>query len=407
MNSGSHSLTILPQRLGFVFAVALLYLAIFYASDGLSFDPQKDEIHFWQTSLRFSENLIPTLDHLRSYSELNTPLPFMVFGTMEYFFHGGIRAGRLLNMLLSFAIVCVVGLPRSSGGPCSVITAFGLLLFPYYLGVSVHLYTDVIATFFVLLGMVEYWAGKSWISALWFILAIASRQYMVAFPVAITFYEFTRPRPDFLIPRAEWVAPLLAASSIFSWILLFGGLAPSNAVEAQSLSTGEPLRVFPSHALYLLSTVGVYFVALELVLFWRHTSAAQWISKRNVWIASVLAGLFLAFPPLQNVEYPILTMGFLDKAARTVMNDPLRLVLFYILALATCLRFNRYGLGAVLVYVNAVTMFKAHIGWDKYALPILVVLWHMKANGTLEPLAQVSSCAAQQSASDRSLDSDG
>ncbi len=398
MNSGSPWLRTLRQRLAFVVALAVLYSATFYAADGLGFDPEKDEMHFWQTSVHFSKSLVPSLDQLRSYNELNTPLPFLLFGTLENFFHGGIRAGRLFNMLLSCAIVCLVGLPRSSGNSRPVMAAFGLLLFPYYLGVSVHLYTDIIAAFFVLLGMVEYRAGKCWISALCFILAIASRQYMVAFPVAIAFYEFTRYGADLLRPRVEWLAPLLAASSIFGWILLFGGLAPSNAVEAQSLSTAKILTLFPHHALYFLSVVGVYFVALELVFFWRHASLAQWISKRNVWIAATLVGLFLAFPPLQNVYYPIPTMGFLDKAARSVANDPLRVMLFYVLALATCLRFNRYGLGAVLVFVNAVTMLKAHIGWDKYALPMLIVLWHMKANGALEPVTQVSRCAAQHGA---------
>ena len=81
-----------------------------------------------------------------------------------------------------------------------------------------------------------------------------------------------------------------------------------------------------------------------------------------------------------------------------MMNDALRLVLFYTLALAACLRFNRYGLGTVLVYLNAIAMLKAHVGWDKYVLPMLVVLWYMKANGKLELVTQVSRCTTQQSA---------
>ena len=92
--------------------------------------------------------------------------------------------------------------------------------------------------------------------------------------------------------------------------------------------------------------------------------------------------LFLAFPTLGNVDYPIPTMGFLDKAARSVLSDPLRVCVFYFLALVACVRFSRVDLDGVLVYVNALIMLKAHIGWDKYVLPLLVALWYLRARET-------------------------
>ena len=100
------------RRVIFVSLVFLLYLGVFVWLDFLGFDPQRDEVHFWPTSLGFSHSLLPTLDQLRNYDELNTPLPFMLFGWLEYFFGLGIFAGRLLNMFLSFSIVLVVGMPR-------------------------------------------------------------------------------------------------------------------------------------------------------------------------------------------------------------------------------------------------------------------------------------------------------
>ena len=42
----------------------------------LAFDPVKDEVHFWATSLEFAQQPLPSFDLLRSYGELNTPLPF-------------------------------------------------------------------------------------------------------------------------------------------------------------------------------------------------------------------------------------------------------------------------------------------------------------------------------------------
>jgi len=385
MKSGCGRWGISRERVFFIIAMLLLYAALYYAMDRLCFEIRKDELHFWPTSVRFSERLIPSLDLLRSYTELSTPLPFLAFGLLEHLFHAGIWAGRLLNLLLSLVVVCIVGMPHSRSFLRPIAAALGLFLFPYYVGVSVHLYTDIIATFFILLAVDRYLAGKHWISALCSVCAIASRQYMVAFPASIALYELSRRRPPGMTPRAEWVAPLAASLSLIGWIIVFGGLAPPAAVQGQTLTSAAALRLFPAHALYFLSTVGAYFVLLEAVLFPLDARLAFRVSKRYGVIGVVLAGLFLIFPPLQNVSYSIPTMGLLDKAARTVLSDPPRMVLFYLLALAACFRFARHGLGAAFVYCNAAVMLKAVVGWDKYALPLVAVLWYLKARGILEP----------------------
>lgn len=366
-------------RLTFLVGAALLYALVLVVTDGLRFAPLRDEGHFWPTALRFSERFLPTLDDLRSYPELSTPLPFVLFGWVEHLFHGGIRAGRLVNLTLSFVIVCMVGMPRGATVRGPILAAVGLLAFPYYLGTSVHLYTDIIAAFFVLLGVVAYRAERVWLSATAFVLAIASRQYMLAFPLAIAVYEFVQQRPPRL--SARWIAPLVAALSLLGWVALFGGFAPAPALEWQAPSTAEPLRVFPHHGLYFLSCIGLYFVLPEVLLF-RHasiTAPQPWRPRRVASIALVLAGLFLLYPPLGNVEFWIPTMGYLDRAARAALGDPLRMLLFFLLALGACLRFARWSLASVLVAVNAVLMLKAHVGWDKYALPLLVVLWYLRA----------------------------
>ena len=77
------------KRVLFLLSVALLYAALFVWRDCLQGPPQWDEVSFWQTSLTFSDRLIPTLDQLRNYEELNTPLPFVLFGMLEYLFHQG------------------------------------------------------------------------------------------------------------------------------------------------------------------------------------------------------------------------------------------------------------------------------------------------------------------------------
>ena len=100
-------------------------------------------------------------------------------------------------------------------------------------------------------------------------------------------------------------------------------------------------------------------------------------------LAILLAVALLAFPPLQNVEFSIRRMGYLDIAARLVLGDHSRILLFYILALwaAVCFATMHNQLPSWLLAMNTLVMIKAHIAWDKYTLPLLCVLWLLRAYG--------------------------
>ena len=41
----------------------------------------------------------------------------------------------------------------------------------------------------------------------------------------------------------------------------------------------------------------------------------------------------------------------------------------------TCQRFACWRCESVLILCNAVLLSKAHLDWDKYALPMIVLLW--------------------------------
>jgi hypothetical protein len=73
-----------------------------------------DESHYWETSLIFSKSLIPSLNELKNYEELNTPLPFIIFGILQYLFRQGIFLGRLLTLILSLIIALIIGRERNN-----------------------------------------------------------------------------------------------------------------------------------------------------------------------------------------------------------------------------------------------------------------------------------------------------
>ena len=221
------------------------------------------------------------------------------------------------------------------------------------------------------------------ISAIFFALAIASRQYMIAFPPAIVIHEMLSSRSRAGRKSLAWIAPLLASASIVGGCVFFGGLAPPGELAHQQVATGSLLRVFPDHCLYFLTCVGLYYVLLEFMLLRRSLDIKSLRRPRNVIIACALLGTFIIFPPIQNpFDYPIRAMGLFDRETRHMLGgaDTPRIALFYICALLACLRFNRFSLPALLVWANALLMVKAHIGLDKYAMPLLIALWFLAAD---------------------------
>jgi hypothetical protein len=211
-------------RVRFLAALAMIYVGVYLALGGLSGPIAKDEVTFWPLIDHFSELGWPTLTDLREYDGLNTPLPFVLFGWVERATGGGLPLGRVVNLLLSFIVVAAVGLPQAGRRWSGPLAAAGLLLFPYYLGASVLLYTDVIAAAFALAGVAAYRRDRHATSAACFTLAIACRQFMVAFPAAVLAWELMRPSDR--ESRRVLLAQAAAVGSLGFWILLSGGLAP-------------------------------------------------------------------------------------------------------------------------------------------------------------------------------------
>ena len=368
-----------------VFGIAAVYAAALVHLDFLRFPIRGDELHYWPTTLALFERGVPSIEQLRSYNELATPLVFLIFGSLETLFHGGIVLGRAINLALSVALLALIAAAGRFSLP-ALLCAVGMLVFPYYLPVSTHLYTDIIAATLSTAGVALHLSGRHGWSALAFMLAIASRQMAVALPLAIVAHEALRQWTDGRRPSFDWAwaAPLIAALTFGGWVLFFGGLAPPTALRDQSLDVG---RWYPNHALYLLTCIGLYFVVVEAILF-RSLAALRRPPWLNIAVAVVVIALFIAFPPLQNVNAITDTMGYLDRAARLVLGDAARMAFYCVLAVLACLRFPPFSLAGLVLYANVCSMVKVQVAWDKYALPVLAVLWLLKAAETLSPVAR-------------------
>ncbi|MDY6896958.1 MAG: hypothetical protein SWZ49_02635, partial [Cyanobacteriota bacterium] len=328
----------------------------------------------------------------------NTPLPFIIFGALEYLFHQGIFTGRLLNLILSLIIVFLVGYPTRSKGSRAILCLIGLFLCPYYLWLSGRLYTEMIACFWVIIGLISYIRNRHLISCIAFILAIASRQYMLAFPIAIATYEFIIAIKNLQnthnihifnkitsLFKWRWLAPLIAVSSIFVWVYLFQGLVPKTALEVRLAPEVQrsTWALTPGGIINFLSFIGLYIVIPESILF-RTSLNCQFFNQHRrkiIIIASTLLLYFFIFPPLLSGS------GNIAKLVDLLPYNLLKMLLFYGLSLLACVRFSQPNLISLIVLFNSLIMVKAY-PWDRYVLPLVVVFWYLKSIGFQEQSEQ-------------------
>jgi hypothetical protein len=367
------------QRIWFFGALFVVFLALLAGFDFLRFPIGADELHFWPASAALFQNGPPTLGQLQTYNELSTPLPFLIFGGLEYVFHGGIVVGRAINAASSFAILVIIG-ALGNFSLRALLCAAGLILFPYFALVGTHLYTDPLAVLCVVAGVALYLRGQLLISAVCFIIGIACRQYVVAFPLALLARGFLlQARFRHIALRSEVIAPASATLSLAGWYVFFGGFAPQTALHAQNIAA----RLYPEHGLYFLTCIGFYFVVVECILF-RSVAPLLAPGRGAIAIAALVAVLFLFFPPIENINPPVPTMGYLDIAARSLLPTPARVILFWALAALAALRLRPLSTGGLMLYANAALLACAHVAWDKYALPMLATLWLLKSADRLD-----------------------
>ncbi|MEM6519499.1 MAG: hypothetical protein AAF722_09245 [Cyanobacteria bacterium P01_C01_bin.70] len=370
------------QKLLFLFGVTLIYLLVVTYLDFLTGPIWWDEGRFWKSSLTFSDSLIPTMRDLRTYDSLNTPLPFILFGWVEYFSGGGMFAARWFNLFLSLGIVAIIGWPTRQRGGRTLLCLIGLFMCPYFLWLSGRLYTEMVACTFVLLGMIAYVNNRHLLSGVAFILAISSRQYMLAFPVAIATYEFLRVAQNYWQTKTidwqqqlRWIAPFVASLSILGWFMLFQGLAPAITTAKAAPEVQQTLWALElGGAVNFLSFIGTYLVIPELILFPPKTPIQTLKQEWKKWL--LIAGLLLAFcllsPPLVTGN------GNVVKIAELLPYYGLQMALYYGLALLACIRFAKPDLMFWIVIVHAAMMTKA-LPWDRYVLPLAVSFWYLKS----------------------------
>jgi hypothetical protein len=345
-----------------------------------------DEAHFVPTIHQFVTGI--NLNTLKHYDEMSTPLPFVLYALWGRVFGLDLPNLRLFSMVIAFAtyllfywLLLLVFNDTRYAFWGSVFLAAN----PYMIGLSFFVYTDMLPIFFILLGCVAMLRRQPLVLALASCGALLCRQYFIFFPGTVLLgysleYLLTRERSARLMVLA-------AVASFLPWAalaLLWGGIAPDNAMRASYL--GKGLRFHPSYlVLYILQC----FVYLFPVVFWRwRFFYSDFRVLGGCFLLSWVYWLFPVAPSEAIVKSQIYTVGFFQNLLGQ-LTDSARLeqVVFFVtflLGLPIVFAYLRDGymkfrqrdfgfpflLDLSIITFLATMPFSYHC-WEKYFLPLV------------------------------------
>jgi hypothetical protein len=359
----------------------------------------RDEVHYWPSALFLTEEGWPSLRRLHDYPELCTPLWLIVSGLIGRIAGLGLPGARAVSLLATLSTAAILMFAARGREARVILAGLGMLTFPYFLGLGVHLYPDALATCFTLLGLAASVRRRPWLGALFFALAVSTRQYMIAFPLGFALWEASQimlarrgpaeadsrshlSRMARLVQSPQICASALPLATLLAWFIFWGGFGPPGEVARQRISTAHLSRVFPQYSLYSLASVGFYFVAVRWLLLDRRLAVREWIAPSSLLLLAAIAAAFAVFPPLENIDYLPKVMGHFDRLIRWLVgsHDFSRMGIFVVFAWLAARHFRRWSLPTALLTVHVIMLSKAHFAWDKYQLPLLACFWFLVAD---------------------------
>ncbi len=382
------------QKLYISLGILVIFIAIFFLKQNFLGENYQDEHHYLPTAVFFSKEPIPSLDLLKSYGELNTPVPFILGGWVVSVFGENIQCLRLLTFAVSFALLMIFIWGSPDHSKRFFLCLAGLMAFPNYYLCSVYYYTDIFAMIGVLAGVVAYIRKAHWWGMIFFIGAVASRQYMLAFPAAIVAYEFLELlkkdvsiRQFFtgLITDRTWLPYALAVLSIVPWVLLWKGPAPAAVMTKQYYDSDKLIQYNFGYVIYSSACLAVYYIIPE-VLITRNLRYFIDYPKNHprlfIGYLILIAALITLFPAKQayNPYFTWPYLGYVDQLFMTIgITGFIKQIIFGLLMLITMMRFFSpyFNLTSCVVLINILLLGKAQLSWDKYSLPMIMVLWFL------------------------------
>jgi hypothetical protein len=217
---------------------------------------------------------------------------------------------------------------------------------------------------------------------------------MLAFPAAIVAYEVFKnvkwsTNPADLIKSVfsdpAWIWYVLAVMAIVPWVLIWHGPAPASVMADQHYDSDKLVQYNFGYLMYASAVVAVYYIIPEMLVTRRFSHFIVYPKKHPAMFVGflVVIAAIIALFPAKQAHNPYFTwpyLGYVDELLMKIgISGLLKHLVFGALMLVTLVRFvsPRFNLATWVFLLNILLLGKAQLSWDKYSLPMIMVLWFL------------------------------
>ncbi len=373
----------------------LLFIIFLVALEGatvlvlkLNRPPYNDEVHFAATIQQFGTHF--SLSLLKTYNELSTPLPFLLYGIWGRVIGFEVPALRLFSLLQGLATGILfywLFLMVLKDERTSFLVAAFLAIHPYMMAVSFAVYTDVTTMLMVILTCVAVARRNPVLFALASAGGLLCRQYFIFLTAAgLVYYLFRAFAGRERSSVAMVISGLASLLPLLFLVALWKGMSPNNAMKQYWLVDEEFLSFHPSSASLYISQLFVYLIPViafrvrDLYRDWRVILGSVLVSGLY-WLAPVR-------PAAAILREGGVTVGLFNSLLLKTLKTPVLVhtVFFFACCLALpivfqilhdcylSIRRKDYGFSFFLdlsILAFLLIMPFSYYVWEKYFLPVV------------------------------------
>lgn len=191
-----------------------------------------DERHFVETIRLFSDNF--SLNTLKDYPEVTPPLFYYVFAAWSKLFGHSIESLRIFNSIISFMNwLLIFKLNERFIKDIKIVFFLSLIsvLNPYFLGMSAHVFTDMLTINFILVSMLSFFNNNFIVFTIFSTMAILTRQYAIIFPAGVFIYSVLNVKIHSSVNKKFIIGSVISLLPILSLFMVWQNISPKSGIE--------------------------------------------------------------------------------------------------------------------------------------------------------------------------------
>ena len=213
------------------FVISTIYLTLIFTFL-INAPLRADEKHIIETIKLFRETDL--IHVIKDYPQVTPPLFYITLAIWTKLLGFNIITQRLFIILIafiSFQLIFYLLQYSLKRVLMSVMLSLLILINPYFIGLSIFIYTDMLMILFILLAILFIMKNRLWLFCIFSALAILVRHYAVILPMSVFVYAFIR---KFIF--RENIKKLLITSSIsvmplFILFFVWRGFASQSGIQ--------------------------------------------------------------------------------------------------------------------------------------------------------------------------------